>query len=99
LVYSRASRDRSLFSWGVRFSIYVHSTPIYQDGALIELYKVYCPHPKLLPENNRHYTRTDNNRYHIITDKCEHWNHRIDYFVGAITCLKDRTWIHHASDE
>lgn len=88
--YSRVSRDRSLFGWGERFSIYVHSTPIYQDGALIKLYKVDCPYPKLLPENNR---------YHIRTDKCEYRNARIDYFVCAITFLKNRKWIHHASEE
>lgn len=90
--YSRVSRDQSLFSWGERFSIYVHSTPIYQDGALIELYNVSCPYPKLSPENNRH---------HIRTDKCEDRNPRINYFVGAIICLKEREWelIHHASEE
>lgn len=91
-VYSRVSRDESLFGWGERFSIYVHSTPIYQYGALIELYNVSCPYPKLSPENNR---------YHIRTDKCEDRNLRINYFVGAIICLKEREWelIHHPSEE
>ena len=88
--YSRVSRNGSLFGWGEHFSIYVHSTPIYQDGALIRLYKVYCPYPKILP---------DNHRYHIRTDKCEYRKPRIDYFVGAIKCLKNRAWVHHASEE
>lgn len=68
----------------------MHSTPIYQDGALIELYNVYCPYPKPLPVNDR---------YHIRTDKCEYRNHRIDYFVGAIKLIKSSKGIRYASDE
>lgn len=88
--YSRVSRSRDIFGWGKRFSIYVHSTPIYQEGAIIRLYKVYCPYPKLLPIDDR---------YHIRTNISEFRKDRISYFVGAITCLKNRDWIHHASEE
>lgn len=89
--YSRVARDHSLFSWGKRFSIYIHSTPIFQEGSLITLYKVDCPYPEPLP--------VDDGRYRIRTDKSKFRTSRINYFVGAITCLKNRDWIHHSSDE
>lgn len=90
-VYSRVSRYPNLFGWGKRFSIYIHSTPVYQDGALIRLYKVYCPYPNLL--------KSDDGRFQIRTNQSDSKGHRITYYVGAITCLKNRDWVHHAGDE
>jgi hypothetical protein len=86
--YSRVQRNTSLFGWGKEYSVYIHSTPVFQDGALIRLYKTYCPYPNLLIIENRHLIETNISENRIS---------RITYYVGAISCLRSRTWIHHSA--
>ena len=88
--FSRVDRSSNLFGWGKCFDIYKNTTPIYQNGALIKLYKVRCPYPDILPTNGR---------YLIGTNKSESSHSRINYYVGAIACLLDRRWIHYTSEE
>lgn len=88
--FSRVKRTADMFSPGREFDVYVHSTPIYQDGSLIRIYKVECPYPKLLPVEDR---------YPIRTNKSDNRNARINYYVGAISCYKENAWVHHAISE
>lgn len=88
--FSRVRRISNLFDWGKRFSVYFHSTPVHQNGALIWLYKAYCPYPNLLESSD--------GRFQIRTNLSTSRSHKITYYVGAILCLKNRSWVHHVSD-
>ncbi|MCI5146636.1 MAG: hypothetical protein D3923_14195, partial [Candidatus Electrothrix sp. AR3] len=88
--YSRVRREGSLFDWGEMFKVSVHSTPIFQDGPLIRLYKTSCPYPSL--------TKTCG-RYFICTNESESQHSRINYYVGAILFLKNRGWAQQVSSE
>ena len=88
--YSRVSRERSRFGWGKEFSVYIHSTPVYQDGAVVRLYKTLCPYPP---------TVSSNDRYTIETNESDSRYCRLNYYVGAIAFLKNGRCINHTLED
>jgi len=78
-----------MFGWGYEFGIFFHSTPIFQDGALIRLYKLHVPYPNLSAKNDRHT---------IETHESSNRHRRINYFVGAIRCLQSRLWVSYGQE-
>jgi hypothetical protein len=59
---------------GDGYSIYVHSTPVFQEGDLLWLHETYCPYPIAAKTSGIHI---------IETNEAELRNSRFNYYIGA----------------